>query len=122
VPVIIAHLWGGGPFARDALKVYVNAVQTRRRELSNLYFDVAESALVAGGDKKTDAEIADAIRKIGVTHVLFGSDAVGESTLAPVKAAAQFRSDIPLTPAEFATIASNHLSFLPPVRIRQHRN
>jgi predicted TIM-barrel fold metal-dependent hydrolase len=116
VPVTIAHLWGGGPLAAAPLEVYVSAVQRHAKGTQNLYFDVAEVALVANGNKEMLQTIADAIRRIGPTHILFGSDAVGQNTLPPAKAIAQFRSDVPLTDAEFAIIAANHLPYLPPVR------
>ncbi|MBV9958227.1 MAG: amidohydrolase family protein, partial [Acidobacteria bacterium] len=112
ITVIIAHLWGGGPFAPKPLQVYVDAVSRHAPGTKNLYFDVAEAALVAGGNKEKLAQIADAIHRIGAQHILFGSDAVGSSTLQPEKAAAQFRNDVPLTPEEFTTIAANRLPFL----------
>jgi predicted TIM-barrel fold metal-dependent hydrolase len=112
VTVILAHLWGGGPFAPKPLQVYVDAVSRRAPGTKNLYFDVAEAALVAGGDKEILAQIANAIHRIGASHILFGSDAVGSSALSPEKAAAQFRHDVPLTPEEFAIIAANRLPFL----------
>jgi predicted TIM-barrel fold metal-dependent hydrolase len=112
INVIIAHLWGGGPFAPKPLQVYVDAVGRQAPGTKNLYFDVAEAALVAGGDKEVLAQIANAIHRIGAQHILFGSDAVGGSALPPEKAAAQFRNDVPLTAEEFATIAANRLPFL----------
>lgn len=116
VPVTIAHLWGGGPLAAAALEVYVSAAQRHAKGTQKLYFDVAEAALAANGNKEMLHTIADAIRRIGPTHILFGSDAVGQNTLPPAKATAQFRNDVPLTDAEFAIIAANHLPYLPPVR------
>jgi predicted TIM-barrel fold metal-dependent hydrolase len=113
IPVVIAHLWGGGPFAPEPLEVYVAAVEKGLKGTKNLYFDVAEAALVAGGDKSMLAKIADAIRRVGPDRILFGSDAVGTSTLPPDKAAAQFRRDIPMTDEEFAKIADNKLPFMP---------
>lgn len=112
VTIIIAHLWGGGPFAPKPLEVYVDAVSRQAAGTKNLYFDVAEAALVANGDKEKLAQIAEAIHRIGAQHILFGSDAVGPTTLSPEKAAAQFRNDVPLTAEEFATIAANRLPFL----------
>ena len=112
VTVIIAHLWGGGPFAPKPLQVYVDAVSRQAPGTKNLYFDVAEVALVGDGNKERLAQIADAIRRIGAQHILFGSDAVGSSALPPEKATAQFRNDVPLTAEEFATIAANRLPFL----------
>jgi predicted TIM-barrel fold metal-dependent hydrolase len=111
IPVTIAHLWGGGPLAAEALAVYVEAAAAHRPATRNLYFDVAEAALVANRDPKMVQTIADAIRRIGPDHVVFGSDAVGPNTLTPIKAAAQFRRDIPLSDAEFATIERNVLPY-----------
>ncbi len=107
IPVTIAHLWGGGPFAAEPLAVYAEAVASGNPAARNLWFDVAEAALVAGGDKDMLAAIAAAIRKIGPNRILFGSDAVGSRTLPPDKAAAQFRRDLPLSDEEFAIIAGN---------------
>jgi predicted TIM-barrel fold metal-dependent hydrolase len=112
VPVIVAHLWGGGPFAAEPLRIYADAVASGAPGTRLLYFDVAEAALVAGGRKEILEQIAAAIRKIGPSRILFGSDAVGGSTLPPLRAAAQFRQDLPLTPEEFSTIAANVLPFL----------
>lgn len=109
IPVTIAHLWGGGGLAAEALAVYVEAAAARRP--ANLYFDVAEAALVANRDPKMVQTIADAVRRIGPDHVVFGSDAVGATTLTPIRAAAQFRRDIPLTEAEFRTIERNLLPY-----------
>src|SRR6185369_17920231 len=102
--------------AAAPLEVYVSAVQRHAKGTQNLYFDVAEVALVANGNKEMLQTIADAIRRIGPTHILFGSDAVGQNTLHSAKAIAQFSSDVPLIDAEFAIIAANHLPYLPPVR------
>jgi uncharacterized protein len=107
IPVTIAHLWGGGALAAEPLAAYADAVAGGNPAARNLWFDVAEAALVAGGDKEKLATIAAAIRKIGPARILFGSDAVGSSTLPPARAAAQFRADVPLTEAEFAIIAGN---------------
>lgn len=112
VPVVIAHLWGGGPFASEPLAVYADAIASGKPRLKNLYFDVAEAALVAGGRPEVVQAIAQAIRRIGPDRILFGSDAVGPTTLPPAKAAAQFRKDVPLTAAEFADIADNLPSFM----------
>jgi predicted TIM-barrel fold metal-dependent hydrolase len=112
VPVIIAHLWGGGPFAPEPLRVYADAVARNAPGTRLLYFDVAEAALVAGGRQDVQNEIAQAIRRIGLSRILFGSDAVGGSTLPPLRAVSQFRQDIPLTSKEFSIIRSNVLPFL----------
>jgi predicted TIM-barrel fold metal-dependent hydrolase len=112
IPITIAHLWGGGPFKPEALAVYVDAVASRAPGTKNLFFDVAEAALVANGSREKLQEIVAAIRRIGPEHILFGSDAVGPSTLAPQRAAAQFRKDVPLTEDEFRIIAGNVAPYL----------
>jgi predicted TIM-barrel fold metal-dependent hydrolase len=112
IPVTIAHLWGGGPFAPEALAVYVDAAASGAPSTRNLYFDVAEAALVANGSSEMLQAIAAAIRRIGPARILFGSDAVGPATLSPVRAAAQFREDVPLTDEEFRAIASNVAPYL----------
>ena len=112
IPVTVAHLWGGGPWAPDALNVYVNAVRTRNPAMRDVYFDVAEAALVANGDAERVKAVAQAIRDIGPARIVFGSDAVGASALSPVQATAQFRKDIPLTTAEFAIIAHNVMPYV----------
>ncbi|HEX8173021.1 MAG TPA: amidohydrolase family protein [Thermoanaerobaculia bacterium] len=112
--VTIAHLWGGGPFAAEPLAVYTSAVAAGHPSTRNLYFDVAEAALVAGDSVELRQAIADAIRRIGPRRVVFGSDAVGQSALAPLAATTQFRQNIPLTEEEFATIAANVLPYLRP--------
>ncbi len=93
--------------------MFVRAARSRGVGSHKLYFDVAEAALVASGDQAMQLQIADAIEAVGSEHVLFGSDAVGEFTLSPVKAAGQFRTDVPISQADFDQIAKNRLSFLP---------
>jgi predicted TIM-barrel fold metal-dependent hydrolase len=112
IPVTIAHLWGGGPFAPEALAVYVDAATSQTPAARNLYFDVAEAALVANGSSEMLQAIAAAIRRIGPERILFGSDAVGTTALPPLQAAAQFRKDVPLTEGEFRIIASNIAPYL----------
>lgn len=112
VPITIAHLWGGGPFAPEPLEVYVEAAEKGGKGTRNLYFDVAEAALVADGDRSMLGKIANAIRRVGPERILFGSDAVGTATLPPASAAAQFRRDVPLTDEEFARISQNALPFV----------
>jgi predicted TIM-barrel fold metal-dependent hydrolase len=108
VPVIIAHFAGGGPgYTDEALEVYAEAVQKNDPRTRNLYFDVATVA-----DQQTPATLqkfAERIRQIGPRRVLFGHDA---GPPGPRESWLIFRTTVPLTDAEFATIASNRMPYL----------
>lgn len=104
IPVQIAHLWGGEAFSDSALAVYADAVSSGHPATKNLYFDVAEAALVAGGSKEILQTLAQRIRQIGPSHILFGSDS-GHQT--PSEAWEMFRTQVPLTEEELRTIARN---------------
>jgi predicted TIM-barrel fold metal-dependent hydrolase len=111
VPVQIAHLWGGGGFAADALQVYAAAVTARRPATRRLYFDVSDAALVASTPELAQT-VADRIRQIGLDRILYGSDAAFENHPDPQESWAAFRKGIPLTAAEFEKIASNVAPYL----------
>ena len=108
VDVQIAHLAGAGgyevPAGDQALQVFVTRSPGRIRGRSGC----GRRATVVF--PKTPAElaalIAQRIRELGVQRVLFGSDAPTEDSFAPKAAWAAFRT-LPLTEAEFQTIASN---------------
>jgi hypothetical protein len=52
------------------------------------------------------------IRSLGFEHTLFGTDLPVGGNLAPAEAWAQFRKVVPLTEAEFRTIAANLAPYL----------
>lgn len=112
VTVQLAHLWGGELFSDEALRVYAEAVAANDPRTRNLYFDVAEVALMAerAGDAADEvrATIGARIRQIGAQRVLFGSD----DHIAPRQAWADFRAQIPLTDAERKAIARNVAPYL----------
>ena len=109
VAVQIAHLAGAGgyevPAGDQALQVFVDAIARKDPRAQRLWFDVTTVVF-----PKTPAElaalIAQRIRELGVQRVLFGSDAPTEDSFAPKAAWAAFRT-LPLTEAEFQTIAGN---------------
>ena len=107
VPVQIAHLAGAGGYDSTvdaALGVFVSAVAQHDPRTRRLYFDVTS---VAGPDTPADQAslIVTRIRQLGVERVLYGSDAAAAGN-SPARAWAAFRR-LPLTPAEFQTIAAN---------------
>jgi predicted TIM-barrel fold metal-dependent hydrolase len=107
VVVQIAHLAGAGapsdPAADEALAVFVEAIAKGEPHTKQLWFDVTGVALNAQPEQA--ARIASAIRALGVQRVLYGSDAATPTNL-PKDGWAAFRK-LPLTDAEFETIARN---------------
>ena len=73
--------------------------------MKNVWFDVAAVAdarlTPAQGER-----VAARIRQLGVSRVLYGSDAAATPASAPKNAWAMFRK-VPLTEQEFRTIAAN---------------
>jgi uncharacterized protein len=108
VPVQIAHLAGSGGYeaATDsALGVFVDAIAGRDARMKNVWFDA--SAVVR--PNMTDdvlRQIATRIRQLGVERVLYGSDAAASPLAYPKAGWAAFRR-LPLSDAEFRTIADN---------------
>jgi uncharacterized protein len=100
--VHIAHLagWGGyGPETDAAFGVFADAIAAGDPRVANLYFDIA--AIVAGTSSDQKAAIVRRLRQIGMSRVLFAID--GPVTRAPWEL---FRT-LPLTEAEFQTVATN---------------
>ena len=109
IPIQIAHLAGAGRLdagSREALTLFANAVAARDPRTRNLYFDVATN--VTMDTSREDAEfLAANIRKIGVSRILYGSDMTRVGNLTPRQGWGAFRAMLPLTEAEFRTIANN---------------
>jgi predicted TIM-barrel fold metal-dependent hydrolase len=112
IPVQIAHLWGGEGFSDAALAGYADAVSGGHPAAKNLYFDVSDAALVAGGSEETLRTLAARIRQIGPERILYGSDAAMAGHPTPREAWAAFRTALPLTGDELRTIANNVAPYL----------
>jgi predicted TIM-barrel fold metal-dependent hydrolase len=114
VPVQVAHLAGAGSYADgpvdEALGVLVEAMVRKDPRVRHLYVDISGVAGV-GPWKTSTALIARRIREIGVDRILYGSDGAGGGNLEPKSAWAAFL-ELPLTEAEFQTIASNVAPYL----------
>jgi len=114
VPVQIAHLAGSGgyddPTVDEALSVFVDAIAKHDARMARVYFDVSG---VAGYGKWTEkaALISKRIRELGVGRILYGSDGAAGDNLPPREAWEAFRK-LPLTDAEFRTIATNVAPYL----------
>jgi len=110
VAVQVAHLAGSGPgFPEDAqaaFNVFATAIESGDPRTRNLYFDEctvpwSKTTLEEG------ARIAQAIRRVGVKRVFFGSDMPIGGNPPPKGSWEVFEQKVPLTPAEFRAIASN---------------
>jgi predicted TIM-barrel fold metal-dependent hydrolase len=110
IPIQIAHLAGTGPGynepqADQAVGAFAEAIANRDPRTKHLYFDVATNV-----DLNISVEqaklVATRIRQLGIERILYGSDAASEGNLPPRQGWAAFRQ-LPLSQAEFWTIASN---------------
>lgn len=110
VPVIIAHLWGGGPVSESALAVYADAISSGHPATKNLYFELAQASLVAGR-KDLYEMLVRRIRQIGLDRIYYGSDGPQFGGEPPRAVWKHFRRNMPLTEDELKIIASNVAPF-----------
>lgn len=114
VPIQIAHLAGAGdyadPLVDQALAVFVEAIEKGDPRAKQLYFDVTTVALPNATAEQAKL-IVTRIRQLGVQRILYGSDAASGTNLPPREGWAAFRK-LPLTDAEFQTIAGNVAPYL----------
>ena len=109
VPIQIAHLagWGGYDEAADeAAAVFADAIARKDTATKNLYFDITTIA-IPGQPSATHRLIAQRIRTLGVSRVVYGSD-LGD----PGRGWADVLRLVPLTQAELAIIARNRAPHL----------
>ena len=108
VAIQIAHLAGSGgfddPATRAALQGFIDAITRHDTRVSHLCFDISGVAGLGDWTNKKDLIVA-AIRSVGVTRILFGSDGAW-TDFTPSKAISAFR-ELPLTEQEFQAINSN---------------
>jgi predicted TIM-barrel fold metal-dependent hydrolase len=112
VPFTIAHLWGGEGYSDEALATYGQAVSTHDPHTKNLYFDIAEMALVAGDSPETLKKIAAHMREIGMSRILYGTDGPLDDAGTPADSWRNTVAKVPLTDAEFNQIAENEAPYL----------
>ena len=107
IAVQIAHLAGAGGYdatTDSALAVFVDAITAHDPRVKQLWFDVTT---VARNTTDDEAKLlATRIRQLGLDRVLYGSDGATGGNLPPKEAWAEFLK-LPLTEAEFRTIANN---------------
>ena len=110
VVIQIAHLAGGGApgdvAADQAIGVFIEAIAKGDPRTKQLYFDASGIWPTAKTTPEEAAAMANRIRQVGVQRVLYGSDGATAGNLTPREGWAAFRK-LPLTDAEFRTIAGN---------------
>jgi predicted TIM-barrel fold metal-dependent hydrolase len=113
IEIVVAHFGGSGPGydaqSDEVMSVFGNAAERKDPRLRNLYFDVA-TIVAAETTPEEAALVARRVRQVGSARVLYGSD------LSPpggsIRAGWEiFRTRVPLTAAEFRTIAGNLTRF-----------
>lgn len=113
VPVQIAHLAGSGGYDAtidSALSVFTDAIAKQDPRLRYVWFD-ATVIVRTGTPNEQLQQIATRIRQIGVARVLYGSDAAVSPASYPKAGWTAFRK-LPLSEAEFRTIADNVTAYL----------
>jgi predicted TIM-barrel fold metal-dependent hydrolase len=109
ITVQIAHMAGGGRSTDAALAVFAEAIAARDPRTKNLYFDIA--TLTVGQSKAGLEKDAMRMRQIGLKRILYGTDT--SPPHAPARISwGNFKGLMPLTDAEFRTIASNVAPYL----------
>ena len=111
VPVIIAHLWGGGDVSESALAVYADAISSAHPATKRLYFEVAQTSMVAGRKERYEM-LASRMRQIGLDRIYYGSDGPQFGGAPPRVVWKHFRKHMPLTDDELLTIANNVAPFV----------
>jgi predicted TIM-barrel fold metal-dependent hydrolase len=109
ITVQIAHMAGGGDSNPAALAVYADAIGGGDRRTKNLYFDVA--TLTSDDTAEALRQAAILMRRIGFKRILYGTDTSPPHPPARI-AWANFKGLMPLTDAEFRTIAGNVAPYL----------
>lgn len=112
VIVQIAHLWGGEAYSSGAITAFAESIERQDPGTKNLYFDVSDVALAATSPAAME-EIAALMRRIGPSRLFYGSDAPFLGHPLPKQSWEAFRQ-MPLTEAEFQTIANNVAPYLRP--------
>ena len=115
VPVQVAHMAGAGPGYEDppsdAVMAYLaDAAGRGDPRTRNLWFDVASMA-DRDISPASAAKLVERLRRAGLHHVLYGTDAATGDNLRPQEAWAAF-CKLPLTRAELAAIAGNVAPYL----------
>jgi predicted TIM-barrel fold metal-dependent hydrolase len=112
IPIVIAHLWGGGHYSDEALQGFIARLKSRPKLTRKLYFDVAQAQMTAAKNPPQLKLIARRMRQIGLDRILYGSDGPQFGGQTPAVARSEFVRLVPLTASEHRRIAANVAPFL----------
>ncbi|HEV7594464.1 MAG TPA: amidohydrolase family protein [Gemmatimonadaceae bacterium] len=113
IEIVVAHFGGSGPGypaqADEVMAVFGAAAERKDSRMRNIYFDVA-TIVTRETTTEEAAMVARRVRQVGASRVLYGSD------LSPPGGSIRsgweiFRDRVPLSDAEFRTIAGNVTRF-----------
>lgn len=114
VTVQIAHLAGAGgyddPAIDSALCVFIGAIAQRDARMAHVYFDISGVAGIGQWQQKK-VLIAERIRQVGVSRILWGSDGAFGGGMTPEQALRAYRQ-LPLSVQEFHTIDTNMAPYM----------
>jgi predicted TIM-barrel fold metal-dependent hydrolase len=115
VTVQITHLGGSGPRldpgTEEAMVVLAEAAARGDAAMKNVYFDVATNIHPESPTESVEFMTAR-MRQIGMSRLLYGSDAATGGNPVPVKYWRALRDKSGLTPSELETIAGNVAPYL----------
>ena len=113
IEIVVAHFGGSGPGysaqTDEVMAVFGAAAEGKDPRMRNLYFDVATIVALETTTEEA-ALVARRVRQVGASRVLYGSDLIPPG--GSIRAGWQiFRERVPLSDAEFRTIAGNVTRF-----------
>lgn len=111
VVVQVAHLWGGSTYSAGSLAAFARAFEEEHPSTRNLYFDLTDVGINAGGDEQA-REVVGHMRTIGLDRMLYGSDAPIGGHGDAAWSWAQLREGLPLAEDELRRIAANVAPYL----------
>jgi predicted TIM-barrel fold metal-dependent hydrolase len=79
--------------------------------MTNVYFDIAEIALVVGNSEEMAKSVVVRMRQIGINRMLYGSDGPVADSMSPAEAWKAVRK-LPLRDDELRKIAGNVAPYL----------
>jgi predicted TIM-barrel fold metal-dependent hydrolase len=108
VPIQIAHMGSAGSEPDSATAVFADAIVAKDSRARHVYFDITQTVLPDGSQTKEQlAQIATALRRIGLDRIFFGSDMTGPGGNPPPREHWKAVRKLPLTDAELRVLASN---------------
>jgi uncharacterized protein len=111
ITVQIAHMAGDTSYPESsdaAMEIFGNAIAAGDTRTRNLYFDFA---VLGRFDKATETRLIKRMRQIGMNRILNASDRTGVKNPSPRENWKLFLQ-LPLTNAEFKTVAGNVMPYL----------